>query len=139
MSRPLTLADFAAVERDGREQFYPEMVRRGEIGVDEANHDWLCWKAIASWVEEPSIAKRWPSAWDLSWADLVAACERALEKRDKALVECKPENRLPLEDRRHAVAAILGQLRRTEEFYRTLNAQLQAEAEERREAARRAA
>jgi hypothetical protein len=138
MTRPLTLADFAAVERDGRQQFYPQMVLKGEISEDEAQHDWLCWKAIAAWVEAPHRHPQFFS-WNLDWPDLVTAAEKALRKRDVAVIECKPENRAPLEDRRQAVAAILGQLRRTHEFYRTLTLQLQAEAEERREHARRAA
>ena len=127
MSRALTLADYAAVERDGREQFYPDMVRRGEISPDEAQHDWLCWKAMAEHLANPDVTPEF-FRWDLGWDQLEAACQRALRRRDEALAAAKPELRGPLEARRAAVFDMLRYFERTARFYREVTAELQARA-----------
>ncbi len=130
MSRPLTLADFAAVEAEGRARFYPQMVAKGEITPDEAEHDWRCWLAIAHFFEGPADY-RLPVGW-LTWDDLAQASARALTRRELALAEnSKPENVGPLTHRRDAVAAIAWRLERRAQFFRELNAQLKAQAEAR--------
>lgn len=133
MARPLSLADFAQVEAEGRARFYPDMVRRGELSPDEAEHDWRCWLGIAHFFEaaadHPEFLK-----WGLRWDDLEAAAKAALTKREAALAGCKPENQAPLEARRDAVAAMAWRLERRAKFFRDLNAELQAQARARKPA-----
>jgi hypothetical protein len=117
MTRPLTLADYAEVEAEGRARFYPGMVRRGELSPDEADHDWRCWRAITEFYRAP--ADHPPLAqWDLSWRALAAAADKALKRRELALADNKkPELAGPLTDRRDAVAAIAWRLERRARFF----------------------
>jgi hypothetical protein len=137
MTRALTLADFAQVEAEGRARFYPQMVAKGEITADEAGHDWRCWLAIADFFAGPA-EYRLPASW-LTWADLSEAAARGLKRREQALAECKPEMVGPLTDRRDAIAAMAWRLGRRAQFFRELNAQLEAQAKARRTARERAA
>lgn len=135
MTRPLTLADFAAVERDGREKFYPGMVRAGEISSAEAQLDWLCWRAIADFYERPPIDHPDFLKWGLTWRNLADAATKALARREEALAKAKPEQAAPLEARRDAVSAIAWRLTRRAEFFEQLTADLRAQAQARKEAA----
>jgi hypothetical protein len=139
VTRPLTLADFAEVEAEGRARFYPDMVRRGELSADEAEHDWRCWLSITQFLKAP--ADHPPlAAWDLSWQALAHAADRALRRREAALAEnARPELVAPLTDRRDAIAFIAWRLERRAKFFHELNAQLQADAAARRLARERAA
>jgi len=120
--RPLTLADFSAVERDVRASHYPRMVAAGDFTADEAQHDWQCWVAIAALFADPDAKPAFHS-WGLSWDDLEKAANKALAARDAACA-AKPGS-APLEARRDAVAAIAWRLANKAQFYRTINRQLQ--------------
>jgi hypothetical protein len=133
MTRPLTLADFADVEAEGRARFYPDMVRRGEISPEKAEHDFRCWLAIAQFFRAPADHPDEFHTWDITWDDLEAAAKAALKRREQALADnAKAELIAPLEQRRDAVAAMAWRLTRRAAFFRDLNAQLRAEAEARR-------
>jgi hypothetical protein len=131
MPRPLTLADFAAVERDGREKFYPGMVQRGELTAAEAQHDWLCWRAIADFYLEPPCDHPGFLEWGLTWRNLADAAAKALERREEALAKARPDQAPPLEARRDAVACIAWRLGRRAQFFESLTHQLRAEARQR--------
>lgn len=134
MTRALTLADYASVEADGRAQFYPDMVRRGELSPDEAEHDWRCWVAIAEFFKGPADHPAFLN-WGLTWGDLAEAAAKALRRREAALAaNNKPELNGPLSDRRDAVAAIAWRLERRAKFFRETTAALQAAARARKQA-----
>lgn len=130
MTTPLTLAEFAAVERDVRAAHYPKRVASGEMAEDDAQHDWRCWLAIAAWAVEPWKQPEFPF-WGLTWADLAGAAGKALAQREAALAAApaKPSNLA----RRDAVAALHWRLGHVARFYERLNADLRAQAAERRE------
>lgn len=135
MTRPLTLADFAEVERDGRAKFYPGMVRSGELSAADAQHDWVCWSAIADFFAAPPPDHPDFLNWGLAWRDLADAATSALKRREEALAKAKPEQAAPLEARRDAVSAIAWRLTRRAEFFEQLTADLRAQAQARKEAA----
>lgn len=124
----LTLADFAAVERDTRANHYPRMVARGDLSADDANHDWRCWCGIATYFRAPWHQPEFPY-WGLTWADLATAAAKALTRRQEAC-NADPAN-ARLAERKDMVAAMADRLARTRDFYTRLNADLRAQAQAR--------
>jgi hypothetical protein len=137
VSRALTLADYAAVEAEGRERYYPDEVRRGAMTADEAEHDWRCWVAISEFFKGPADYQLPQLASFLTWGDLAHAATKALRRREHALAENrKPELAWPLGDRRDAVAAMAWRLERRARYFAKMTRELRAAASDRRNAKR---
>lgn len=89
----------AAFERGARAKHYPDQVRNGAIGPEEAEADWQAWVAIELWIRDDS-----KPAW-MEWDGMVAAAENGLRRREEACAaDPHHEGRAA---RREAVRAIL--------------------------------
>lgn len=69
------LVQAARFELAAREKHWPEMVAAGEMEADQATADIAAWAAIVALLGETEAETDW------RWPDLVAAVQRAIDRR----------------------------------------------------------
>jgi hypothetical protein len=156
---PRALAAAARFEADRRAKRYPDLILNGLKDADEATTDWQAWLAIADWLETgrsqllgmPAGVATPPNRaidWDLlaeratigarQVVDMLAndrAFAAAPEAQRQPDVKPKTPAQLDALDRRAALlTAIATRVDRQREILRLLNAELRAQAEQRKAA-----